>query len=169
MSVQSIRRARSVLSCGSSAAATFGGIASRLASFVPSGVAYLLVQFGGLMQSGQRIDGQVIDLQAGDVLVEIDSKTHGLIEESEFVEHDDLPAVGTRISANFVRFDASRELVILSVHGARKEVFWEELCVGMILEGNVTATNRGGLTLEIKGSRAFLPVSQIDLKLLPCM
>ena len=66
-------------------------------------------------EPGQRIDGLVIDLQAGDVLVEIDSKTHGLIEESEFVEHDDLPAVGTRISANFVRFDASRELVILSM------------------------------------------------------
>jgi len=57
VSVQSIRRARSVLSCGSSAAATFGGIASRLASFVPSGVAYLLVQFGGLRQLGQRLDG----------------------------------------------------------------------------------------------------------------
>ena len=115
------------------------------------------------LESGDRVEGVVIDLQAGDVLVEIDSKTHGLIEESEFEAFEDLPEVGTPISANFVRYDADRDLVVLSVRNARKEVFWEELRPGDVLEGSVTATNRGGLTLDIKGTRAFLPVSQIEL------
>jgi small subunit ribosomal protein S1 len=115
------------------------------------------------LESGERVQGIVVDLQAGDVLVELDSKTHALIDESEFEAFEDLPEVGTTITASFVRYDPERDLVILSVSGARKEVFWEELHPGVVLEGTVTATNRGGLTLDIKGTRAFLPISQIEL------
>ncbi len=115
------------------------------------------------LEPGDRIHGVVVDLRGGELLVEIDSKTHGSIEETEFPEGEELPAIGSEIVANFVRYDNNRDLVILSVHEARKEVFWEELRPGVILEGTVTATNRGGLTLDIKGARAFLPISQIEL------
>lgn len=112
---------------------------------------------------GAVVRGTVIDNRGGEVVVEIDAKTLGLIEETEYDPDDDLPAVGDRIEARFVRYDRRRDLAVLSVREARREVFWEELRPGLIVEGLVTGTNKGGLTVDIKGHRAFLPVSQIEL------
>ena len=45
----------------------------------------------------------------------------------------------------------------------RTEVIWEGLKVGSVLSGTVVDKNKGGLTLDIKGVRAFVPISQIEL------
>ena len=71
---------------------------------------------------------------------------------------------GTRIKASVVRYDGARDLLILSVGKARKEVFWDDLRPGTLLEARVTGTNKGGLDLDIKGVRAFMPISQIDTR-----
>ncbi|MBN1443653.1 MAG: 30S ribosomal protein S1 [Planctomycetes bacterium] len=113
------------------------------------------------LEAGARISGMVIDFRGGEILVEIDSKTHGVVDESEF-EDEDLPAIGSTLQASFVRFDAARALAVLSVRGARKEIFWDELRPGLLVEGTVTEVNKGGLTLDIRGARAFLPISQIE-------
>src|SRR5439155_1977419 len=34
---------------------------------------------------------------------------------------------------------------------------------GMIVEARVTATNKGGLAVDVNGIRGFMPISQIDL------
>ena len=114
------------------------------------------------LEPGERIEGTVIDTRGGDVLVDLDGKNHGLIEEEEFEEDEDLPMPGTRIKASVVRYDGARDLLILSVGKARKEVFWDDLRPGTLLEARVTGTNKGGLDLDIKGVRAFMPLSQID-------
>ena len=116
------------------------------------------------LEPGERIEGTVIDTRGGDVLVDLDGKHHGLIEEEEFEEDEDLPMPGTRIKASVVRYDGARDLLILSVGKARKEVFWDDLHPGMLLEARVTGTNKGGLDLDIKGVRAFMPISQIDTR-----
>ena len=36
------------------------------------------------LEPGERIEGTVIDTRGGDVLVDLDGKHHGLIEEEEF-------------------------------------------------------------------------------------
>ena len=116
------------------------------------------------LEPGERIEGTVIDIRAGDVLVDLDGKHHGLIEEDEFEEDEDLPLPGARIKASVIRYDAQKDLVLLSVGKARKEVFWDDLRPGSLLEARVTGTNKGGLDLDIKGVRAFMPISQIDIK-----
>ena len=116
------------------------------------------------LEPGERIEGTVIDTRGGDVLVDLDGKHHGLIEEEEFEEDEDLPMPGTRIKASVVHYDGVRDLLILSVGKARKEVFWDDLRPGTLLEARVTGTNKGGLDLDIKGVRAFMPISQIDTR-----
>ena len=116
------------------------------------------------LEPGDRIEGNVIDVRAGEVLVELDGKHHGLIEEEEFEEDEELPLPGTRIKASVIRYDAAKDMVLLSVGKARKEVFWDDLRPGSLLEARVTGTNKGGLDLDIKGVRAFMPISQIDIK-----
>ena len=116
------------------------------------------------LEPGDRLEGNVIDIRAGEVLLELDGKHHGLIEEDEFEEDEELPLLGTRIKASVIRYDGARDMVLLSVGKARKEVFWEDLRPGSLLEALVTGTNKGGLDLDIKGVRAFMPISQIDIK-----
>lgn len=132
----------------------FGGARGVGGGMTPAVEAYALTP-------GMRLDGTVINVRGGEVLVELSSKAHGLIEDGEF-EDEAFPAPGTVIRANFVRYDPARELAILSVKEARTEILWEELRAGMVLKGLVTDVNRGGLVLTIKDVRAFMPVSQID-------
>lgn len=113
------------------------------------------------LEPGTRVRGTVLDIRKGEILVELDSKTHGLIAQEEFGD-DPLPAVGSVLDASFVRHDRKQGLAVLSVREARREVFWDELKQGMILEGLVTGVNKGGLTLDIKKIRAFMPISQIE-------
>src|SRR6185295_7706803 len=37
------------------------------------------------------------------------------------------------------------------------------VAVGMTVEARVTATNKGGLSVDVNGIRGFMPISQIDL------
>jgi small subunit ribosomal protein S1 len=113
------------------------------------------------LEPGTRLRGIVIDVRGGEVLVELDSKNLGVVEEGDF-EGGEVPKVGSTLEASLVRYDPRRELVVLSAGAARKQVFWEDLRPGIVLEGLVTAVNKGGLTLDVKGVRAFLPISQIE-------
>ncbi len=113
------------------------------------------------LEPGSRISGVVVDFRAGEVLVELDQKTHGIIDESEF-EDEELPRVGQKIQVLFQRFDTKRELAVLATREVRREILWDELRPGMIVEGIAIEANRGGLVVDIKGVRAFLPVSQIE-------
>jgi ribosomal protein S1 len=114
------------------------------------------------LDPGTRVQGVVVDVTRGEVLVELDGKTPGVIEAAEFAG-EERPAPGQRIEASFERFDPSKGVAILSLGRARREVLWDAIRVGTVLEGTVSAVNKGGLTLDLKGARAFLPVSHIEL------
>lgn len=111
------------------------------------------------LAAGAHVEGVVIDFRGGEVLVELDGKTLGVVNEAEF--SGELPRIGERLRAQFERHDKRKDLAILSVGGVRREVAWEDLRRGAIVEGTVTDVNKGGLTLDIKGLRAFLPASQV--------
>ena len=115
------------------------------------------------LEPGTRVSGVVLEAQGDELLVELDGKNLGVIELSEF-DALEVPAPGTPIQAEYLRFDDSKDACVLSTQTVRTEIAWEELRVGAVLSGRVTETNRGGLTLDIKGIRAFLPVSQIEIE-----
>lgn len=114
-----------------------------------------------VVQPGERVHGTVITVRDNEVLVELDHKSHGVIDAREFRD-EELPVPGSSLDALVQHFDDKRELVVLSVSETRREVFWDELTTGTVFEGVVSQINKGGLTLDIKGARAFLPVSQIE-------
>ena len=114
-----------------------------------------------VVEPGERVRGIVIGVSDGEVLLEFDQKTHGVIDASEFPQ-DELPVVGSALEALVQRYDRQREVVVLSVNETLKEIFWDDLTAGSVFEGSVTDVNKGGLTVDIKGTRAFLPISQIE-------
>src|SRR5260370_42450370 len=60
-------------------------------------------------------------------------------------------------------YDAANGLLVLSRKGAAVQADWGSVAVGMTVEARVTAVNKGGLSVDVNGIRAFMPISQIDL------
>jgi small subunit ribosomal protein S1 len=114
------------------------------------------------LEPGARLRGRVLEVTSAEVMLELDGKTMGLIERVEFPEGE-LPVPGAFIEAELVRYDSLREVCILTVGAVRSEAVWEEMRVGQRVEGLVTEVVKGGLVLDLKGTRAFLPISQIAL------
>lgn len=114
------------------------------------------------LEPGTILEGVVVEVQSQEILLELDRKTLGVVDLEEYAG-DELPSAGTALKAEFVRYDSGRSVCVLTTKAVRTEIAWEELRVGMVLEGIVDETNRGGLTLSIKGMRAFMPISQIEL------
>lgn len=108
---------------------------------------------------GSAVEGVVVGIDEEEVFVEF-GKATGVVPIDEF--GGDLPEIGDRLKATFERYDSKRELGVLRVSEILREVFLNTARVGQIIEGFVDEVNRGGLVLNIKGTRAFMPMSQID-------
>jgi small subunit ribosomal protein S1 len=106
--------------------------------------------------------GTVIAVQGDDVFVDFGGPTQGVLPAEQFRD-EPLPAVGDAIEVVVDDYDAGEGLLILSRQGAVRAAAWETLEVGQIVEARVTATNKGGLELDLSGIRAFMPASQVEL------
>jgi small subunit ribosomal protein S1 len=76
---------------------------------------------------------------------------------------DGPPAVGTEVEVTIEGCDADNGLLLLARKGAAVQADWGSVAVGMTVEARVTATNKGGLAVDVNGIRGFMPISQIDL------
>ncbi|HTW95630.1 MAG TPA: S1 RNA-binding domain-containing protein, partial [Tepidisphaeraceae bacterium] len=109
--------------------------------------------------------GKIVSISKDDCLVELGGKTQGVVALTQFEEE---PHVGQEMDFTVERFDPRQGLLILSLKGAAaSHVTWETLEVGQIVEATVTGVNKGGLELEIKGMRAFMPAGQVDIYHVP--
>ena len=102
-----------------------------------------------------------IDAAKDEVLVDFGSKTQGVARFSQFTTE---PKIGDRSEFHVERYDGDEGILILNRKGsASQNVSWETLEVGQVVEGVVTAVNKGGLELTIKNMRAFMPAGQVDI------
>lgn len=108
--------------------------------------------------------GRVASVSGDDVFVDlagVEGKNSGVAPLKQFSR---APRVGAIMDFVVDRFDESDGLYILSREGALRSSTWDNLHKGAPIEARVTATNKGGLELELVGAvKAFMPMSQIDL------
>src|SRR4051812_23140546 len=105
--------------------------------------------------------GRIVSVDKDDVMVDFGGKSQGVAPMETFETE---PKVGDEMEFDVERYDAREGLLILTRKGAAAtNVSWENLEVGQIVEGMVTGTNKGGLELEVKNMRAFMPAGQVDL------
>src|SRR5262249_15020910 len=76
---------------------------------------------------------------------------------------DGPPAVGSEVEFAIEGYDHANGLLRLTRQGAAQHADWSSVAVGMTVEGRVTATNKGGLSVEVNGIRGFMPLSQMDI------
>jgi small subunit ribosomal protein S1 len=106
--------------------------------------------------------GRVVSVSKDDVFVDFGGKSQGVAQVIQF--GDEIPEIGTELDFVVERYDESEGVLILSRPGATAaNVSWENLEVGQVVDAVVTGTNKGGLELEVKGMRAFMPAGQVEI------
>jgi len=109
--------------------------------------------------------GKIVSVNKDDAFVDFGGKSQGIVSMLQFEAE---PKVGEEYDFFVERYDDREGLLVLTRKGALStNVSWENLEVGQIVEGTVTGTNKGGLELEVKNMRAFMPAGQVDIYHVP--
>ncbi len=88
-------------------------------------------------------------------------KSQGIASLTQFEE---IPNIGDELEFHIERYDPREGLLILNRKGSVSgSVTWDTLEIGQIVEGTVTGMNKGGLEVQVKGMRAFMPSGQVDI------
>ena len=121
------------------------------------------------LRRGEVVEGTIISINRDGVIVDIGSKSEGLIPVNEMhsLGADPLQrvATGDKIVAYVMQPETSEGEVLLSLDRARGERGWRTLQTlfesGESFEGEVTGFNKGGLLVNVEGVAAFVPLSQL--------
>ena len=118
---------------------------------------------------GDIIDGVVVRVDPDEVLVDVGSKSEGVISSRELGTRDtgapDLQA-GDHIKVFVLQPENEDGNVVLSLRRARAESVWlkaqDQQATGEMLDAEVREQNKGGLIVNVLGLRGFLPTSQVS-------
>ena len=120
-----------------------------------------VVASGGKEQAAGTRRGKILRVEKDDVFVDLGGKSQGVVP---FIQFEEEPKPGQEMDFHVVRYDQREGLLILSRKGATaQDVSWETLEIGQLVEATVTGVNKGGLELEVKNMRAFMPAGQVEL------
>ena len=119
---------------------------------------------------GDIVEGEVVDVQSGMVIVDIGYKSEGIVAgrelKSETLDWRNLK-VGDKILVYVVKPEDDEGQLILSIRRTQQASTWINLEKAKkendVVETVVVEANNGGLIVEIgKDIRGFIPTSQLD-------
>ncbi|MBI4718657.1 MAG: S1 RNA-binding domain-containing protein [Planctomycetes bacterium] len=140
-------------------------VAEAMASMAPADLAELhgeAMTPALSLQPGAELVGTVVGVSNDGIFLEFDARTQGVVPRSQFGKKEVLDH-GRRVDVVVDRFDADSGLLIVNRKGALQRATWTNLTAGMIVEGRVTGVIKGGLEVDLRGIRAFMPASQVDI------
>ncbi len=122
----------------------------------------------------QIVEGRILRVERDFVVVDVGSKSEGIIPLSEWSENEEPPQPGQTISVLVEELedvyglgDDYRGMITLSKRKAEKIRAWmrimETVKEGDVVTGVVTRKIKGGLLVDI-GVNVFLPASQVDIR-----
>ena len=125
------------------------------------------------LKRGDVIDGVVVRIDKDEVLVDIGSKSEGVIPFNEMRDVHGNPTetlhVGDTILAYVLQPENQDGHVVLSLNRAQAERGWrvaqKRFEDAQVIEAEIIEFNKGGLIANVDGVRGFVPLSQIvDLR-----
>jgi small subunit ribosomal protein S1 len=117
----------------------------------------------GTGKSARR--GKIVSINKDDAFVDFGGKSQGICSMLQF---DTEPKVGEEYDFLVQKYDEREGLLVLTRRGSLATgVTWDNVEVGQVVEGTVTGLNKGGLELEVKSMRAFMPAGQVDIYHVP--
>jgi small subunit ribosomal protein S1 len=121
----------------------------------------------GFVKERDVIEGLIIRITDRDAIIDINSKSEGVISLNEFRYNSSL-AVGDKVEVLVDKREDSSGQLVLSHKKARVIKAWERVNnaheTGEVVNGFVKCRTRGGMIVDVFGIEAFLPGSQIDVK-----
>ena len=121
----------------------------------------------GLVDERQVIDGTVIRMTDREAIIDINSKSEGVISLNEFRYNPSL-AEGDIVEVLVDKREDSTGQLVLSHRKARVIKAWERVNnaheTQEVVNGFVKCRTKGGMIVDVFGIEAFLPGSQIDVK-----
>ena len=122
------------------------------------------------INEGKIVKGTVVSIESDLVIVDVGLKTEGRIALSEFSSQDGsfTLEIGDQVDVYLERIENALGDAVLSRDKAKREENWVKLEQDQkdnaIIEGMITGKVRGGFTVDIDGTQAFLPGSQVDVR-----
>ncbi len=120
-----------------------------------------------LLGENEIVDAKIKAFSDGDVILDLNYKSDGILSVSDFRDKPDLE-VGDTVKVYIESLEDERGQLILSRKKAKLLESWEALKDshenGTILKGHVISKTKGGLIVDCGGLETFLPGSQIDIK-----
>jgi small subunit ribosomal protein S1 len=122
------------------------------------------------LSHGDIVDGVVVRVDADEVLVDIGSKSEGVISNRELGMRGDPNAIqlneGDPVKVYVLQPENEDGNVVLSLRRAKAEGIWtlaaEREQAGEVVDAEVREQNKGGLIVNVLGLRGFLPTSQVS-------
>ena len=119
---------------------------------------------------GEVVRGEIIAIENDNAVIDVGLKTDGRISLKEFLfsdEREDMK-VGEEVNVFIERMENRNGEVMLSREKARRQEAWEELRTvhdkGERVMGTIHGRVKAGFTVNVRGTVAFLPGSQVDIR-----
>lgn len=116
------------------------------------------------LQPGQKVSGVIIALTGENVFLDVGIKVDGIMDRKDILDANGEPtaAMGDTVEAYVVSVSAHEIRLSRSMSGSGLAALEEARDSGVPVDGRVTATCKGGYTVDVMGKRAFCPGSQMD-------
>jgi small subunit ribosomal protein S1 len=116
------------------------------------------------LSPGDKVEGTVLEISGGLVILDIGGSADATMDLLEFEERP--IKVGDKVRATVENPRTDGPVLTLALgkggSGINTETLTRAMEGGTPVSGTVTASNKGGFTVEVSGVRAFCPISQID-------
>ena len=121
------------------------------------------------LKYGDVVEGLIMQVDRDEILVDIGSKSEGVIPSKELStltdEERDRLAIGDQVLVFVVQAENQDGHAVLSIDKARQEKSWRRLQTiyeaSEMIEAEVSNYNKGGLLVNLDGVRGFVPASQV--------
>ena len=120
---------------------------------------------------GKVVLGTVIGIKNDKAIIDVGLKSEGrlFLDDIKALKGTDTVSIGDTLDVYVDKYEDKSGEPILSIEKAKKEAVWnaleKKLETGESVEGIITGKTKGGFAVDIKGTMAFLPGSQVDLRL----
>jgi len=122
-----------------------------------------------VLNYGDVMEGQIMHVDRDELLIDIGSKSEGIIPAREFSSLSDEDrkrlSVGDSVLVFVVQPENQEGQAVLSIDRALAEKSWRRLQeifeAGDMIDAEVTNYNKGGLLVNLDGVRGFVPASQV--------
>ncbi|HLC93441.1 MAG TPA: S1 RNA-binding domain-containing protein [Patescibacteria group bacterium] len=117
---------------------------------------------------GDLVEGVVVSVTHGEVLLDVGAKSEGIITGVELGEDKSYKNLkpGDSVLAQVVQAENDQGYIVLSLRRAEKDRRWHDIETAFkeesVLEATVLEYNKGGLLADCLGLRGFIPLSHLD-------